>query len=110
MFTKKPEQLTTVIKPFTNLIEINTKFVVQLINLQKTFLTAIIWEVAAQTKALSTQTDLTEVINDQKYYSDQIQTKVSASAKDAYEVVTKSSEEVVNLVECSISEAANITK
>jgi phasin family protein len=110
MFTNKSELFTTAIKPFNSLMEINTKFVVQLINLQKTFHTAICWEVAAQTKALSTQTDLTEVINDQKYYTDQIQTKVSDSAKDAYEMVTKSSEEVVNLVEGSISEAASFTK
>ncbi|PCI57869.1 MAG: granule-associated protein [Gammaproteobacteria bacterium] len=110
MFTKISEQFTTAIKPFNSLIEINTKSFEQLINLQKTFLTAICWEIAAQTKTLSTQTDLTKVIDDQKYYTDQLQTKVSASAQNAYEVATKSSEEVANLVRGSISEAANFTK
>ena len=110
MFTTMSEQFTTVIKPFNRLIEINTKSFEQLINLQKTFFTAIIWELAAQTKTLSTQTDFTKVINDQKYYTDQIQTKVSASAKNAYKVATNRSEEVINLVKGSISEATNLTK
>jgi len=110
MFTTIPKQFSTAIKPFNSLIEINTKSFEQLVNLQKTFLTAISWEVAAQTKMLSTQTDLTKMINDQQYYTDQLQTKVSASAKDAYEVAQKSSEEVGNLVKDSISEAASFTK
>ncbi|MDX2370214.1 MAG: TIGR01841 family phasin, partial [Colwellia sp.] len=110
MFTKISEQYTTAIKPFNSIIEINTKYIEQFINLQKTFLTAISWEVAAQTKTLSTQTDLAEAINDQKYYTDQLQTKVSDSAKSAFEVATKSSEEVVNLVKDSISEATNFTE
>jgi len=110
MFTTIPKQFTTAIKPFNSLIEINTKSFEQLINLQKTFLTAISWEVAAQTKMLSTQTDLTKMIKDQQYYTDQLQTKVSASAKDAYDVAQKSSEEVGNLVKDSISEAASFTK
>jgi len=109
MFTTIPEQFTTAMKPFNKLLEINTKSVVQLINLQKTFLTAICWEVAAQTKALSTQTDLGKAIGDQQYYSDQLQTKVSTSAKDAYDVVTKSSEEMVHLVEDAITEVSDFT-
>lgn len=107
MFTTIPEQFTTAMKPFNRLLEINTKSVERLITLQKTFLTAICWEIAAQTKTLSTQTDLGKVIEDQKYYSDQLQTKMSTSAKDAYEVVTKSSEEVVHLVEDALIEAAD---
>ena len=110
MFTKISEQFTTAIKPFNSLIEINTKYLEQLINLQKTFLTSVCWEIAAQTKALSTQTDLTKVIDDQKYYTDQLQTKVSNSAKDAYEAATNNSEEVANLVKGSIVEATNFTK
>jgi phasin family protein len=110
MFTTTSEQFATAMKPFNRLLEINTKSVVQLVNLQKTFITAICWEVAAQTKALSTQTDMGKVINDQKYYSDQLQTKVSTSAKDAYDVVSKSSEEVANLVEDAITDAADFTK
>jgi phasin family protein len=109
MFTTTPEQFATAMKPFNKLLEINTKSVVQLINLQKTFLTAICWEVATQTKALSTQTDLGKAIGDQKYYSDQLQTKVSTSAKDAYEVVTKNSEEMVHLVEDAITEVSDFT-
>jgi phasin family protein len=108
MFTKISEKFTTAIKPFNSLIEINTKSVEQLINLQNTFITAIGWEIAAQTKRLSTHTDFTKVIDDQQYYTDKIQTKVSTSAKSACEVAAKSSEEVANLVKGSISEATKL--
>jgi len=110
MFTTIPDQFTTAIKPFNSLIEINTKSFEQLINLQKKFLTAISWEIAAQIKTLSTQTDITKVIDDQKYYTNQLQTKVSASAQNVYEVATNSYEDVVNLVKGSISEAATLNK
>jgi len=110
MFTTIPDQFTTAIKPFNSLIEINTKSFEQLINLQKKFLTAISWEIAAQIKTLSTQTDITKVIDDQKYYTNQLQTKVSASAQNVFEVATNSYEDVVNLVKGSISEAATLNK
>lgn len=109
MFTKIPEELTTAIKPINSLLEINAKSVVQLIDLQKTLLTTIIWEVAAQSKALSAPKDFDKVIDDQKYYADKIQAEVSTSAQDAYEVATKSSEEVASLVTDSISDAVNMT-
>lgn len=104
MFINISEQFTTVIKPFTRLLEINTKSAEQLLNLQKTFITAVSWEVAAHTKTLSTQTDVTKAINEQKYYADQLKTKISTSAKDACDVATKSSAEVINLVKGSISD------
>jgi phasin family protein len=110
MFIKISEQFTTAIKPFNSLIEINTKSFAQLINLQKTVFTGISWELAAQTKMLSTQTDLTKVINDQKYYNGQIQKKVSTSAQKAYEVASQSSEEIVNLVQGSISKVGMFSK
>jgi phasin family protein len=110
MFTTIPKILTTTIEPFNRLIEINTKSFEQLLNLQKTFITAICWEVAAQTKALSTQTDFAKAVDDQKYYTDQLQEKMSTSVKDVCEVATKSSDEVVDLVTGSISEVVNATK
>jgi phasin family protein len=110
MFTTIPKQFSTVMKPYNKLLEINAKSVEELINLQKSFFTAMSWEVAAQTKTLSTQTDLVKAIDDQQYYSDQLQTKVSSSAQDAYKVVTQSSEQVANLVEDTISEVAKLSK
>lgn len=110
MFIKISEQFTTAIKPFNSLIEINTKSFAQLINLQKTAFTGISWELAAQTKMLSTQTDLAKVIKDQKYYSDQIQTKVSTSIQKAYKVASQNSKEIVNLVKGSISKVDALTK
>ena len=110
MFIKISEQFTTAIKPFNRLIEINTKSFAQLLNLQKTVFTGIGWELAAQTKTLSTQTDLTKAINDQKYYSDRIQTKVSTSAQKACEVASQSSKEIVKLVQGANSKVDALSK
>lgn len=110
MFNIIQKNFATTIKPFNRLIEINTKSFEQLLNLQKTFLTAISWEVAAQTKTLSTQTDFAKAVDDQKYYSDQLQEKMSASVKDVCEVAAKSSDDVVDLVTDSISDVVNPTK
>jgi phasin family protein len=110
MFTTIPKQFSDVMKPYSKLLEINAKSVEELINLQKIFLTAVSWEVAAQTKTFSTQTDLGKAINDQQYYNDQLQTKISTSAQDAYKVVTQSSEQVANLVEDTMSEVVSLSK
>lgn len=110
MFTTIPNTFTSTIKPFNRLLEINTKSVEQLLNLQKTFITAISWEVAAQTKTLSTQIDFTKAVEEQQYYTDQLQEKVSTSVKSACEVAAKSSDDVVDLVKGSLAEVVNSTK
>jgi len=57
---------------------------------------------------LSTQTDLAKVINDQKYYSGQIQSKVSTSAQKACDVASQSYKEIVNLIQGSISNSRSV--
>jgi phasin family protein len=123
MFTQLTEQFTTAMKsfnnedqfsaamkPFNSLVEINTKTVEQLINQQAALITTIMNDSVAQTKALSAQTDLATAIESQKVFTEELQAKVSASAKEAYDVVTKTSEEVSNLVKDSMTEVTTITK
>ena len=104
------EQFSTAMKPFNSLVEINTKTVEQLINQQAALITTIMNDSVAQTKALSEQTDLAAAIESQKAFTEDLQAKVSASAKEAYDVVTKTSEEVTSLVKDSMTEATTITK
>jgi phasin family protein len=104
------EQFSTAMKPFNSLVEINTKTVEQLINQQAALITTIMNDSVAQTKALSEQTDLAAAIESQKAFTEDLQAKVSASAKEAYEVVTKTSEEVTSLVKDSMTEATTIAK
>jgi len=100
------DQLSTAMKPFNNLVEINTKTVETLINQQTALITTLMNDSVAQTKALSEQTDLATAIESQKAFTEALQAKVSASAKEAYEVVTKTSEEVSSLVKDSVSAVA----
>ena len=104
------EQFSTALKPFNSFVEINTKTVEQLINQQTALITTLMNDSVAQTKSLSEETDLATAIESQKVFSEAIQSKLSSSVKEAYEVVTKSSEEVANLVKNSISETSVLTK
>ncbi|PKH85233.1 phasin family protein [Colwellia sp. Bg11-28] len=123
MFTQLTEQFTTAMKsfnnedqfsaamkPFNSLVEINTKTVEQLINQQAALITTIMNDSVAQTKTLSAQTDLATAIESQKVFTEELQAKVSASAKEAYDVVTRTSEEVSNLVKDSMAEVTTIAK
>ncbi|AAZ28409.1 TIGR01841 family phasin [Colwellia psychrerythraea] len=119
MFTQLTEQLTnqfttamksfsntaqveTAMKPLNSLVELNTKTVEQLISQQTALITSILNDSAAQTKALSSQTDFTAAVESQKSFNEALQAKVSNSAKEAFDVVSKTSEEVTSLVKDSV--------
>jgi phasin family protein len=104
------DQLSSAMKPFNNLVEINTKTVETLINQQAALITTLMNDSVAQTKALSEQTDLATAIESQKVFTEALQAKVSASAKEAYDVVTKTSEEVTTLVKDSAAEVSALAK
>ncbi|MDP2560677.1 TIGR01841 family phasin [Psychrobium sp. 1_MG-2023] len=99
------DQVTTAMKPFNSLVEMNTKTVEQLINQQTALMTTIMNDSVAQSKALSEQTDFAAAIESQKVFVEALQEKVTASTKEAYDVVTKTSEEVISLVQGTVSEA-----
>ncbi|OUR61637.1 hypothetical protein A9Q74_08390 [Colwellia sp. 39_35_sub15_T18] len=98
------DQLATVMKPFNSLVEINTKTVEQLINQQTALITTIMNDSVAQTKLLSAQTDFSKAVEVQKTFTEELQAKVTNSTKEAYDVVAKTSEEVMNLVQNSFAE------
>ncbi len=100
------DQFSTAMKPFNTLVEINTKTVEQLINQQAALITTIMNDSVAQSKALSEEKDIAAALESQKAFAEALQVKVSASAKEAYDVVTKTSEEVTNLVKDSIAEVS----
>lgn len=95
------EQVETAMKPLNSLVELNTKTIEQLVSQQTALITAILNDSIAQTKALSSQTDFTAAVESQKVFAEALQAKVSDSAKEAYAVVTKTSEEVSTLVKDS---------
>jgi len=118
MFTQLTEQLTnqfttamksfsdttqveTAMKPLNSLVELNTKTVEKLISQQTALITSILNDSIAQTKELSEQKDFTAAVESQKVFAEALQAKVSDSAKEAYAVVTKTSEEVTTLVKNS---------
>lgn len=100
------EQLSTAMKPLNSLVELNTKTVEALISKQTELLTSILNDSITQTKALSAETDFTAAVKSQKEFNEALQAKVTSSAQEAYEVVTKTSEEVTNLVKKSINAGA----
>ncbi len=97
------EQVETAMKPLNSLVELNTKTVEQLISQQTALITSILNDSIAQSKALSEQKDFTAAVESQKVFAEALQAKVSDSAKEAYAVVTKTSEEVTTLVKDSVN-------
>ncbi len=104
------DHFSTVMQPLNSLAEISTKTVIQLINQQSLLIISIMNDSAAQTKALLEEKDLTTAIETQKVFTEELQAKISASAKEAYDVVTKTSEEIATLVKNSIAEASTLDK
>jgi phasin family protein len=104
------EQLPKAMKPFNALVELNSNTVEQLINQQTALITTIMNDSLAQTKALSAEKNLATAIESQKAFTEALQAKVTASVKEAYDRVTKTSEEVVNLVKSSVAEAPTLVK
>ena len=119
MFTQLSEQLTnqfttamksfsntaqveTAMKPLNSLVELNTKTVEQLISQQTALITSILNDSIEQTKALSSQTDFAAAVESQRSFNEALQTKVTNSAKEAFDVVTKTSEEVTTIVKDSV--------
>ena len=119
MFTQLTEQLTNqfttamksfsdtaqvenAMKPLNSLVELNTKTVEQLISQQTALITSILNDSVAQTKALSSQTDFTAAVESQKSFNEALQAKVSDSAKEAFDVVSKTSAEVTTLVKDAV--------
>lgn len=96
------EQVETAMKPLNDLVELNTKTVEQLISQQTALITSILNDSISQAKELSAQTDFTSAVESQKSFTEALQAKVSSSAKEAYDVVTKTSEEVTTLVKDSV--------
>jgi phasin family protein len=96
------EQVETAMKPLNSLVELNTKTVEQLISQQTALITSILNDSIEQTKALAEQKDFTAAVESQKVFAETLQAKVSDSAKEAYAVVTKTSEEVTTLVKDSV--------
>jgi len=97
------EQVETAMKPLNSLVELNTKTVEQLISQQTALITSILNDSIAQSKALAEQKDFTAAVESQKVFAEALQAKVSDSAKEAYAVVTKTSEEVTTLVKDSVN-------
>ena len=104
------DHFSTVMQPLNSLAEISTKTVIQLLNQQSVLIISIMNDSVAQTKALLEEKDLTTAIETQKVFTEELQAKISASAKEAYDVVTNTSEEVATLVKNSIAEASTLDK
>ena len=95
-------QIETAMQPLNSLVELNTKTVEQLISQQTALITSILNDSIEQSKALSSQTDFATAVESQKVFNESLQARVTDSAKEAYAVVTKTSEEVTSIVKDSV--------
>ena len=110
MLDQMKDQFANAMKPVNALIEINTKAVEALVSQQTAFASELLNESVAHAKTMATQNDLNAALETQKAYTEAFQAKVSGSATEAYAVVTKTSEEISNLMKDSMAEVAKAAK
>ncbi|MCP3674561.1 MAG: phasin family protein [Gammaproteobacteria bacterium] len=104
------EQMNNAIKPFNTLVDINTKALEQLVNQQATFINTILNDNIAHTKELTSQTDFNSAIESQKAFAEAFQAKATEAATEAYAVVSKSSEEISDVLKTAATNIANTEK
>ena len=102
MYTQLTEQFTKQMqdsfKPMTALLEINVKTIEVLAQKQAEFFTATVNQSKAFTESLTGQKDLQGVIQAQKEYGEEFQSKLVEASKDAFSVVTEAQDKATAIV------------
>ena len=93
MLDKVTEQFETSLKPYNELVAINTQALEQLTQQQTELFTSNLKQGLAYAQDLSAKKDLADVIESQKAFAESMQEKLTSAAKDAYAVITKAQEQ-----------------
>jgi len=113
MYTQQTEKFTQQMqdsfKPMTALLEINVKTIETLAQKQSEFFTAAVSQSKAFTESLTGQIDLEGVIQAQKEYSEEFQSKLVEASKDAYSVVTEAQDKATAIVKGAFASVEVVT-
>lgn len=103
MYSEFTEQYKESMKPMTELMAINLKTLESLAEKQTSFFTGALSDSLAFTETMSTQTDLTGVMQVQKDFSEDFQSKLVESSKEVYSILTEAQEQATEIMKSSFA-------
>lgn len=98
MYEKFFEQAQNAMKPFNDMMTLNTKIMEEMGEKQKAFMTEMMNDSMTFAKELSSQKDYSGVYQTQKAYLEGLQEKWIAASTDAYELMTANQEKVGEMI------------
>ena len=98
MLDKFFEQSQSAMKPFNELVALNTKVMEEVFEKQKAFMNDIVSDGVAYVKELSAQKDFSGIYQTQKSYLEGIQEKFVTASSDAYDLFTSAQEKVSEVI------------
>jgi phasin family protein len=107
MFDQIADRLQQSFKPVSKLIAINAKALEQLAQQQTTLFTSVLNDSVAYAEGLSTQKDIAGLVDVQKVYAEGVKDKVVASAKNAFAVLTETTENTSEVLKSAFAQAKN---
>ena len=106
MYTEFTEQYKESLKPMTELMAINVKTLETLAEKQTSFFTGALSDSLAYTETMSSQTDLPGILQVQKEFSEDFQSKLIESSKEVYSIITDAQEQATEVMKSSFAMAS----
>ncbi len=103
MYSDFTEQFKDSIKPMTELMAINLKTLETLAEKNTSFFTGALSDSVAYTESLSSQTDLPGMIQIQKDFNEDFQSKLIESSKEVYSIIAEAQEQAAELIKSSFA-------
>lgn len=106
MYSEFTEQYKESIKPITKLMAINFKTLETLAEKQTSFFTGALNDSLTYTQTMTSQTDLPGIMQAQKEFSEEFQSKMIESSKEVYSIFTEAQEEAAEILKGTFSMAS----
>ncbi len=103
MYSDFTEQFKDSMKPMTDLMAINLKTLESLAEKNTSFFTEALSDSVAYTESLTSQTDLPGLIQVQKDFTEEFQTKLIESSKEVYPIIAEAQEQATELMKSSVA-------
>lgn len=105
MYAQITEQFEESLKPASELLQINVKVAETLAQQQTSLFTSFMNDGLAFTQSIMGQKDVAGILNAQKEYGEEVQSKLVESSKEAYATITEAQDAVADLFKGSFAKA-----
>lgn len=103
MYTEFTEQFKDSMKPMTELMTINLKTLEALAEKNTSFFNGALSDSVAYTESLAGQTDLPSILQAQKEFNEDFQSKLIESSKEVYSLIADAQEQATEIMKSSFA-------